>query len=231
VIPNGVDSAYFSPAAAGPAASDPEGASLGDSPPPTMTFTGDMSYFPNEEAATFFAVKVLPLIQLAVPGARFLIVGRNPSRKVRKLQKIAGVEVTGWVPDVRPYLAQTRVSVAPFSIAAGIQNKILEAMACGLPVVGTPRAIQGLSNSVGRLVETGEGAAQLAEAAVRLLRDPELAMSRGMEGRRQVIADYSWRTALDSLLELVDHPGVRDVKRVVSERQVEKDLLLGKGRR
>jgi glycosyltransferase involved in cell wall biosynthesis len=221
VIPNGVDPDFFSPAAIPEAARE-------DSSAPTVTFTGDMGYFPNEAAAIFFVEKVLPLVRPAVPDVRFLIVGRNPSAKVRKLQRIAGIEVTGWVPDVRPYLAQTRVSVAPFEIATGIQNKILEAMACGLPVAGTPRAVQGLSAEVARLVEIGEDAPQLAEAVVRLLRDPKFAQRRGMESRRQVMADYSWEAALDDLLRLLEHPGAGNIQTRIPERQVEADLLLSK---
>ena len=200
VIPNGVDSAYFSPAAAR------ERAGSADSRPPTVTFTGDMSYFPNEEAAIFFAKKTWPSIRLAAPSARFLIVGRNPSPKVRELQKIAGIEVTGWVPDVRPYLAQTWVSVAPFSIATGIQNKILEAMACGLPVVATPRAVQGLPASVAEAVETADSADELASKVVESLRDLQLGRSKGLEGRRRVMAECNWDRSLGMLLELVEHP-------------------------
>src|SRR4029077_5699586 len=92
--------------------------------------------------------KVLPIVRESVPGTRFLIVGRNPGRKTMELGRRDGVEVTGVVPDVRPYLAQPQVAVSPFSIAAGIQNKILEAMAYGLPVVAAGRAVQGLSKGV-----------------------------------------------------------------------------------
>ena len=169
---------------------------------------------------------VLPLVRRIVQDASFLIVGRNPGPGVLALRQIPGVEVTGYVPDVRPFLARARVAVAPLSIAAGIQNKILEAMACGLPVVGTSRVVQGLSNGVARMVETGEDAAQLAEAVVRLLRDPELARRKGMEGRRQVSADYSWRAALNNLLQLIEDPTGGDVQPEDSRRGVEDGLLL-----
>lgn len=196
VIPNGVDTDFFS----GPATPPPGPI------PPAAVFVGDMSYFPNEDAAIFFAGKVLPLIRQALPEARFIIVGRNPGRNVRRLQNIEGVQVTGFVPDVRTYLAQAQVSVAPFSIAAGIQNKILEAMAYGLPVVATPRAAQGLSAGVARAVEQGNTAEELASATIRLLRDPQLARRKGMEGRRRVTVDYSWERALDELLLLLEKP-------------------------
>jgi sugar transferase (PEP-CTERM/EpsH1 system associated) len=220
VVANGVDTDYFAPS--------------GDTPsvgPPTIIFVGDMSYFPNQEAAISFAKNVFPLVRRAVPDASFQIVGRNPSPGVQALRQFDGVEVTGYVPDVRPFLAKAWAAVAPFSIAAGIQNKILEAMACGVPVVGTTRAVQGLSSGVARLVETGENAAQLAIAVIRLLGDRELARSRGMEGRQQVAADYSWRAALDYLLELVEDPGAGDVRRGRSERHEEAELLLNEGKR
>jgi sugar transferase (PEP-CTERM/EpsH1 system associated) len=217
VVSNGVDTDHFRP----PAETSSTAA-------PAIIFVGDMAYFPNQDAAVYFAKEVLPLIRRTVPDASFLIVGRNPSPDIQALTQIPGVEVTGYVPDVRPFLAKAWVSVAPFSIAAGIQNKILEAMASGVPVVGTPRAIQGLSNGVARLVEAGEDAAQFAEAVVRLLRDPEFGRRRGLEGRRQVTADYSWNAALDYLLQLLEDPTSDDVRRGVPETQVEAELLLSK---
>ena len=195
VIPNGVDTEYFSPSAA-----------LEASARPTVTFTGDMSYFPNEDAVVFFAHKVLPLIRKSVPDVRFLIVGRNPSRGVRRLREIHGVEVTGFVPDVRAYLAQTHVAVAPFSIAAGIQNKILEAMAYCLPVVATTRTAAGLTSGVAEVVETGDTAEELSAKVVALLGNPQFARQRGLESRRRVAAEYNWKHNLDRLLELVDRP-------------------------
>jgi sugar transferase (PEP-CTERM/EpsH1 system associated) len=195
VVPNGVDTAYFDPQAVPP-----------DRTVPTVIFTGDMSYFPNEDAVRYFAQKVLPLIQQSVPGVRFLIVGRNPTRKVRQLQKIEGVEITGFVPDVRTYLAKSHVAVAPFLIAAGIQNKILEAMAYGLPVVATSRATQGLFPTLAESVDTGDTAEEMASRVVLLLRDFRLAHRRGIDGRQRVAGEYRWAHSLDRLLELVEKP-------------------------
>jgi glycosyltransferase involved in cell wall biosynthesis len=202
VISNGVDTAYF----------DPE-AVASSRMAPTVIFTGDMSYFPNQEAVTYFARKVLPLIQKSIPGARFLIVGRNPSREVRELGKANGVEVTGFVPDVRTYLAQSHVAVAPFSIAAGIQNKILEAMAYGLPVVATKRSAQGLAPMVAEIVESGDTAEEMADKVVRLLKDFRLAHRKGMESRHRVAAEYRWEQSHDRLLELLENPAVNELPR------------------
>lgn len=197
-IPNGVDTEYFQPAQ--PPSCDP-----------TVIFTGDMSYFPNEEAVVFFAHQVLPLIRRSIAGARFLIVGRNPGPRVRGLMAVDGVEVTGFVPDVRTWLAKAQVAVAPFTIAAGIQNKILEALSFGLPVVSTSRAAQGLSGRVGEGVDVGDTVQELAAKVVLLLRHPDRARAKGLEGRRLVMADYRWDTALNRLLELLDDPAGREI--------------------
>ena len=193
VLPNGVDGEYFSPPAAVP-----------DSP--AVVFTGDMSYFPNEQAAVQFARTVLPLVRRSEPDVRFLVVGRNPGPKVKELGAIPGVEVTGFVPDVRTYLARARVSVAPFSIAAGIPNKILEAMAFGLPVVATSRALQGLSGTVREAIETAEEPEDMAAAVVRLLQNRVQARSKGLEGRIRVIEEHDWNQMAHRLLELIEAP-------------------------
>jgi sugar transferase (PEP-CTERM/EpsH1 system associated) len=207
VLPNGVDTEIFAPSRV---------VSL-QTCPPSVIFTGDMRYFPNEEAVIFFARQVLPLIRREIAGVRFLIVGRNPGRKVQDLRKIEGAEITGFVPDVRDWLAKAQVAVAPFMIAAGIQNKILEAMAYGLPVVATPRAAQGLSPRVADMVHTGNTAEELASKVVVLLRDSLLAHRIGLDGRRCVTEDYSWDYALDRLLHLVEDPAAAEHPRLKSQ--------------
>jgi sugar transferase (PEP-CTERM/EpsH1 system associated) len=192
-IPNGVDTDYFRPPDFRP-------------DEPVVGFTGDMSYFPNQEAVTHFARRVFPLIRGSLPAARFVIVGRNPSTGVRKLGDLEGVEVTGFVPDVRPHLARMRVSVAPLSIATGIQNKILEAMAYEVPVVATSRTAQGLEPETAAAVEIADDPESMAAKVLELLRDPQLAREKGREGRRRVAAEYNWQRSLDRLVRLVESP-------------------------
>jgi glycosyltransferase involved in cell wall biosynthesis len=196
VIPNGVDQGFFNP---GEARDSGSGS--------TISFTGDMSYFPNEQAVVFFAREVLPLIRRVVPQARFLIVGRQPTKSVLRLKALENVEVTGLVPDVRPYLAQSQVSVAPFLIAAGIQNKVLEAMSYCLPVVATSRIARSLPPNVAQVVEFGDTPQELASKVVQLLHDPERRRRAGSEGRRRVAAEYDWARSLDRLLVLIENPG------------------------
>src|SRR6185436_3795466 len=108
---------------------------------PEIVFTGTMDYFPNVDAVQYLSASILPRVRDAVPAARFTIVGRNPTRAVRRLAREPEVTVTGAVPDVRPYLARAAVAVAPMRIARGVQNKVLEAMAAGVPVVATSVAL------------------------------------------------------------------------------------------
>jgi polysaccharide biosynthesis protein PslH len=201
VIPNGVDTEFFSRSAVPP-----------EAVAPVVGFTGDMSYFPNQEAVKYFARKVLPLIRDSVPETGFLIVGRGPSPEVQALGQIPGVEVTGFVPDVRTHLARMRVSVAPFSIAAGIQNKILEAMSYELPVVATSRAAQGLTPLAATAVEIADTPEETAAAIVRLLRNPELAREKGRQSRRLIAGEYNWSQSLDRLLELLENSTAKEAR-------------------
>jgi polysaccharide biosynthesis protein PslH len=207
VIPNGVDTDYFNP---GPA----EDRGL----VPTISFTGDMSYFPNEQAVIFFARKVLPLIRQVIPKAKFLIIGRQPTKNVLSLQALDGIEVTGFVPDVRPYLAQSDVSVAPFSIAAGIQNKVLEAMAYCLPVVATSRIGRSLPPIIAEMIELGDTPEELALKVVDLLGDPERRRRVGLESRRRVSVEYNWARCLDRLLALLENPSSSNLLPVAEVR-------------
>ena len=195
VVSNGVNTAHFTPS------------QLNRDPGlPSIIFTGDMSYFPNQEGVIFFARQVLPLVRREIPDVRFLIVGRNPNRRVQQLQEIDRVEVTGFVPDVRPWFREASVAVAPLTIAAGVQNKILEAMSAGLPVVATARAAQGLRPEVVDLVEIADTAEEFARRVVHLLRNPQLAQTNGLKGRHRVATSYDWHVALERLLELVEDP-------------------------
>jgi sugar transferase (PEP-CTERM/EpsH1 system associated) len=193
VVPNGVDLEYFRPAAA-PAVD------------PRIVFTGAMDYFPNIDAVVHFSRHILPRIREQVPEAQFSIVGKTPAPAVRRLSATPGVHVSGTVPDVRPFLQQAAVAVAPLRVARGVQNKVLEAMAMGLPVVGTSKGHEGLEARPGRdlLVEDNPG--KFADLVVRLLRNATLRAEVGRAARQFVEAHHSWAASmarLDRLLATV----------------------------
>lgn len=183
VISNGVDLNYFVPRRADAASSIP----------PAVVFTGVMDYFPNVDAVQYFCTDIFPLVRAAVPDCRFSIVGRNPTRRVRKLQHHPNVTVTGSVPDVRPYLAQATVAVAPFRVARGVQNKVLEAMAAGLPVVGTTQAFEGIAATAEDGIRIADDPQSFAQELIALLTGNDAVRQQcGLQARRYVEAHHQW---------------------------------------
>jgi glycosyltransferase involved in cell wall biosynthesis len=167
-------------------------------------FCGMMDYFPNVDGVTWFANDILPRVREEFPEARFTIVGANPAPEVSKLAELEGVEVTGWVEDTRPWLERAAVSVAPLRVARGIQNKVLEAMGMGLPIVATPNSVQGVAarSNVDYLVE--ESAEGIAARVRDLLREPERARALGAQARAYVEEHYDWERIMDDLTGILD---------------------------
>ena len=169
---------------------------------PHLVFVGNMDYWPNADAAIWFAREVLPLVQAELPGARFHAVGANPGQNVLALGALPGVQVTGRVPDVRPYVAHADAVVAPLRIARGIQNKVLEGMAMGRPVVATPQAFEGVHAEPGRDLLVGEGAQRLAALVLEVLRGEHPGL--GAAARDAVSRRHTWEASLrrlDAVLE------------------------------
>jgi sugar transferase (PEP-CTERM/EpsH1 system associated) len=189
VIPNGVDLDYF-------------GADLGLSrEPDTLVLSGKMSYHANVTMAVFFVREVLPLVRARRPATKVWIVGKDPAPEVQALAADPAVTVTGAVPDIRPYLQRATLAVAPIAYGVGIQNKVLEAMACGTPVVATSQAVSALQIEPGRDVVVADGPAALAEKTLELLEQPARREAVGRAGRAYVEAHHDWRKIVSQLEE------------------------------
>lgn len=187
VVPMVVDTEYFSP-------------NGGLSPEsPTVIFSGVMDYFPNVDGVKHFAREIFPRIRREMPAARLLVVGQRPSRDVRRLGRLPGIEVTGSVPDVRPYFERAQVAVAPLRVAQGMQTKVLEAMAMGLPVVATSRAYTGLEARPDEHLFVEDDPARFADIVVGLLRAPGLRRRVGQAARAFVKAHHAWVASMATL--------------------------------
>lgn len=184
VVPNGVDAPAYS--------------EDGERDDGRLIFHGVMSYPPNEAAAEFLVKRVMPLIRPACPNVRLSIVGRSPTERVRRLAAYPGVDVTGEVLQMRPWLSRSSVAVCPMVNGTGIKNKLLEAMANNLPCVVTPLALQGIDGIPGRHLLVASDARGVAEEVVRLLGDKHLAGAIGKAGGEYVRAHHNWDTVVES---------------------------------
>ncbi len=151
-----------------------------------------MDYWPNVDAVTWFAAEVLPRLRETRPQLRLHIVGRSPTAEVRALAADPGVVVSGTVPDVRPYLQHAAVVVAPLRLARGVQNKILEAMAMGRPVVAASACVEALTAEPGREILDAATADEYLRCIELLLQAPDRAAAIGQAGRVHVQRAYTW---------------------------------------
>ena len=188
-LPNGVDLEFFSR----------KYKSRLSKENPTLTFTGVMNYWPNVDGVIWFADKVFPKVREVFPTCEFFIVGKDPSKEVKALAERPGIKVTGFVEDVRDYLAIADVCIVPLNIARGIQNKILEAMSMGKPVITTSRALEGICAVPGRDVLVADNPSNFAQHIISLLSKPELISQFGKKARICVEEKYSWQTAYQIL--------------------------------
>ncbi len=189
IVPNGVDTDYFAPYVA-------QADSLRYD---KIVFTGALFWYPNVDAARWLVDEVWPRVRAQEPTAALILVGQEPAPSVQALAAMPGVTVTGAVPDVRPYLADAAVVVAPMRVAGGARLKVLEALAMGKAVVSTSGGAEGLDLEPGHHLVIADGAEAFAAAAVALLRDPARRAALGAAGRAAVVARYDWRVVLPAL--------------------------------
>jgi sugar transferase (PEP-CTERM/EpsH1 system associated) len=189
-FPNGVDAKFFAPSA------EPYDKDL-------VAFVGRMDYYPNQQAVIDFCRDVLPRLAARRPGVKFQIVGADPSREIQELGKLAGVSVTGSVPDVRPFVTKAALTIAPLQIARGTQNKILESMAMGVPVVCSVRASGGVDALPEEHLLTATTTDDYVNAIERILGSPTERMRLANAGRERVLAQHSWPSSMKRLDGLI----------------------------
>ncbi|MEZ4836813.1 MAG: glycosyltransferase [Caldilineaceae bacterium] len=194
VLPNGVDLDYFTP---------------GNEPreQASIVFSGKMSYHANITAAIHLVEDVMPAVWAKSPDVKVYLVGKDPTPAVRNLARKDGADhgeviVTGTVPDMRPYLRRAALAVAPIAYGAGIQNKVLEALACGAPVVTTPQAVSALAIGEDEGVRVGATAADLAEAILDLLGNEAKRRQLADSGRSYVTRRHDWANIVADLVDI-----------------------------
>ena len=214
-FPNGVDLEFFA---------------TSDAPydPNAIVFVGRMDYYPNQHGVIDFCANVLPRIREANPEATFSVVGAKPSQEILDLAKLPGVTVTGTVPDVRPYITRAAVTVAPLQIARGTQNKILESLAMGVPVVSSEVAAKGIDAVPGDHFLAAGTADDFAVKTLRLLADPDERRRLGEAGRARMETHHTWPAAMRKLDLLIDDCLARTAR---ADPYAHRDLSLAEQKR
>lgn len=186
VVDNGVDTMVFRPTGE-PAV------------PSGLILVGHMGVFHNVDAAIFLVQDILPMVRVEIPEATVKLVGAEPHPEVQALSRMLGVQVTGFVPNLNTVLNQSSVFVAPLRFAAGVQNKVLEAMAASLPVVTTSLVNKGIGGQPERELLVADEPEAIALQVIRLLSDERLRKRVGRAGREYVLQRYNWDLVLDRM--------------------------------
>lgn len=190
-FPNGVDADFFCPSG------EPYDAD-------TISFIGRMDYYPNQECMARFCEQIWPLLRARRPNMKLLIVGADPTPEMRKLGDIPGVTVTGSVPDVRPFIRSSALMVAPLNIARGTQNKILEAMAMGVPVVTSTIAAGGVDAESVKHFLVADTPEEYAQAILRIVENPEERERLASAGRQRMLSHHAWPHSMARLDQIID---------------------------
>jgi polysaccharide biosynthesis protein PslH len=190
-FPNGVDAEFFAPTR------EPHDPNL-------VCFVGRMDYYPNQQAVADFCRDVWPSVSAARPRLELAIVGASPSPAVRALARLPNVRVTGSVPDVRPIVSRAAATIAPLTIARGTQNKILESLAMGVPVVSSEIASRGVDVVAGEHLLVARTPDEWCAALGRLLDDPRERGRLSEAGRARVLSNHSWASSMRRLDGLVE---------------------------
>lgn len=191
-IGNGIDPAEFYPATQATEVKTPH-----------LLFAGVMDYTPNVDAMLWFYNEVWPSVLTHWPDATLTIAGMNPTPAIARLQGVDNVRVTGFVEDILPYFHESNIFVAPFRIARGIQNKILQAFACGLPVVSTSMGAEGIKCTPGQNIEVGDEPNDMFNAIKRLMAAPHHYQTVRNSALATIDEHYSWDGILTPLLQLL----------------------------
>jgi sugar transferase (PEP-CTERM/EpsH1 system associated) len=190
---NGVDSSYFDCEIK---FDSPYGAGV-----KPVVFTGMMDYWPNVDAVQWFARNILPEVKCHEPQAEFWIVGSSPTKAVRDLGGLPGVHITGRVPDVRPYLKNAAVAVAPLRVARGVQNKVLEALAIGCNVICSDEALAGLQCAYESPAVRATSQSEFAAEVLSILRQGSKQSQK--DGPAYVRQHYDWDRNMELLGQLL----------------------------
>jgi sugar transferase (PEP-CTERM/EpsH1 system associated) len=187
VIPNGVDTTYYSP-------QNVQAEQF------CLVFSGQMDWFANEDAVLYFSREIYPHIKKRIPNVTFWIVGRNPTKKIENLaQKDKSIIITGFVKDVRSYIATSKVVIVPLRIGSGTRLKILEAMAMGKAIVSTKIGCEGLDVTDGENILMADKPLDFAQKIIELFENPSMAKKLEQAGRKLVEEKYSWDKIIRNL--------------------------------
>ncbi len=200
VLQNGVDLSYFSPD------------DTVEREPASLVVSGKLSYHANVSMVLFLVREIMPHIWKQRPDSKLVIVGKDPTKEIQALGERPEISVTGTVEDIRPYLRKATAALTPVVYGAGIQNKVLEAMACGTPVVSTPQAVSALSVLPGEDLLVEQEPEAFAQAVVGLLNDPEEQRRLSTAGRCYVENHHHWNVIAGQLEDLYRQAGLMSMR-------------------